>query len=241
MDIVIPVIKHDLFNHVELRYTLRSIEKYLTGFADVWIIGHAPTWCKGVYHLDFPWYGPERPNFNIRDKLLHAANEERISDYFLYFNDDHILTKPADAKNYPDYYDGYLGDRVYKENQTPYNEIVENTHKMLRWRPSALYYDVHTPIAINKNDFLSIMASMAWHPPGYIIKSIYRNQVVHRPPRHKNEKVKDLKVIRPIDNPNKWHQLMTEVPVISTDAGAINACFRQVMEEVFPQKSNFEK
>jgi len=89
----------------ELRYSLRSIEKYLSGVGQVFIIGDCPDFLTNVIHI--PATDEENREWkdrNIYRKLLIACNDVRISENFLFVNDDHYLTQPFEAGKFPFYY-----------------------------------------------------------------------------------------------------------------------------------------
>ena len=54
LDIVIPLAKDKRTNYYELRMTLRSIEKNLTGYRNIIIIGERPTWITNIIHIPLP-------------------------------------------------------------------------------------------------------------------------------------------------------------------------------------------
>ena len=51
MDIVIPLGTESRWHDNELRFTLRSIEKHLTGYRNVIIVGWCPPWVQNVVHI----------------------------------------------------------------------------------------------------------------------------------------------------------------------------------------------
>ena len=53
MDVVYILGTGSTSNDNEIRYSLRSIEKYLIGFNVVYIVGECPKFLKGIIHLDF--------------------------------------------------------------------------------------------------------------------------------------------------------------------------------------------
>lgn len=238
IDIVIPLIKHDLFDHMELKYTLRSIEKFLTGYRNVYLVGYQPEWCQNVIHIPYSDFGT-KPNINIKDKLMAACEVPAITE-FLYFNDDHILTQPFSTYNFPFFYDGLLFDRIHKKNQTVYNKLVEKTWEILYSQPNHqnnfFYYDVHTPILIDCFAFKDIMSQYNWSDMGYLVKSLYANNL----PINNHQQTKDIKVLRPIREKAHWLEIIQNNPVVSTDAGTLNDLFVEVMEEMFPKKSKYE-
>lgn len=107
--IVIPLSRADRWNHIELKYTLRGIEKHLSGYGDIFIIGAYPDWMKGGVHIPATdnemVYDKQR---NIFRKIMVACGDERVTERFLFMNDEHYLLKNYTAADFPYYYEGEL-------------------------------------------------------------------------------------------------------------------------------------
>ena len=54
MDIVIPLGTGSRWQNNELRFALRSIEKYLTGYDKIFIIGECPSYLQNIIHIPCP-------------------------------------------------------------------------------------------------------------------------------------------------------------------------------------------
>lgn len=83
----------------EMRYSLRSIDKYHPD-ADVYVVGGAYKWMKGVTLIDYPDNNPD-PIVNVSNKLKRATCELPSGTY-VYMNDDFILLKPWVHANWYD-------------------------------------------------------------------------------------------------------------------------------------------
>src|SRR5688500_13559340 len=92
--IVIPLGHGSHWGNTELRYCLRSVEKHLTGYGDVIIIGEKPAWLRNVIHIPFD-EGPAPKSFekerNIFNKIMVACNDDRVTDSFLFMPADHLM------------------------------------------------------------------------------------------------------------------------------------------------------
>lgn len=164
-DIVIPYRK--TIDTKELRYCLRSIETYLTDVGQVFIVGELPDWVQNVVHIPYAdnpdWRFKER---NIYEKTLAACDDERVSDPFLFMNDDHyFLTRTS------------CNDILHLYTCTPptsgkyFDTTMRNT-----WGVMGIgrYYDIHFPILYQKARYKRILSALDWSKPyGYCIKSIY--------------------------------------------------------------------
>jgi hypothetical protein len=161
MDIVIP---YRTAKHEDLKYCLRSVERYLSGVRGVYIVGDDPG-LRGVTLLPFEHVtGWEQANANLRDKLLAAIADPRISDDFLYMHDDHILVHHYGAVTFPYYYSvnwGGIGD---------YKILVRNTQKLFGER--CFNFDIHCPMRFNKYQLKRIL-DRPWPHWGIGIKTLY--------------------------------------------------------------------
>lgn len=235
-DIIIPLNNKSPFNNAELRYCLRGIEKYASGVRQVFIVGDCPNFLKNVVHI--PFREKSNKEFNIMSKIVEACKHEDVSDDFLFFNDDHFLLRPIDASAYPNYFDGNLidwdnGKRMYD----PYKESVHNTMNVLhRAELPSRHFDIHCPIIYNKDKFMLTMMHYDWDVrSGYVIKSLYANtnKVAATP-------MKDLKISagRHI---YQIAELIKDRHVFSIGDAGLNDDMRKLLDEIYPDKSKYEK
>src|SRR5690242_4297239 len=129
MDIVIPV--KIGAQSIELIYALRSLEKNLNGFGEVFIVGDKINALKGLNYIkvkdDKSSKFKER---NIYRKILAACNDERVSEDFIFTNDDIMLTKLFDVNNIPFYHKGEIIDTMAK-NAGDYRKSLNHSRKYL--------------------------------------------------------------------------------------------------------------
>lgn len=179
LSIIIPLASNGFgsrYGNVELKYCLRSIEKHLSGYGEIFLIGHKPNWVKNVQHIpatdeDRTWW----KEWNIYRKILLACEDPRVSEDFLFMNDDHFLLKDFVAGEFPYYWDGGLDDQTKREDQ--YGATVRNTHDLLKSLgiESPKHCDVHTPCLYNKDKFKAL-SKFNWSVKhGYCIKTLYLN------------------------------------------------------------------
>jgi len=102
MDIVYVLGKGSLSNNDEIRYSLRSIEKYCSDIGNVIIVGDEVDFLKGVLFIKMedtynkPWK-------NVFDKVRAVCMEESVSDDFLLMNDDFFAFDSFIASEVPFY------------------------------------------------------------------------------------------------------------------------------------------
>lgn len=131
----------------ELRFSIRSISQNLA-HRDVWVIGHPPSWY--VSHL----IKPPRANTKHKATTLNmrlAIDDIRISDPFIYVNDDFFLFRRL--RSMPTYHRGLLRDHLLsKPINSPYFDGGKATLKMLDRRGfvDPLSFELHVPLIVHK-------------------------------------------------------------------------------------------
>jgi hypothetical protein len=166
-DIVIPLNNRSTQKNIELRYCLRSIEKYLSSVGNIFIIGHCPDWVTGCISIPFKEDGRNRfRDRNICSKMIVACKDERVSDDFLMVHDDHFLLADYEAGTFPYYHMGPMN-----EGQGQYGKTKANTKALIGQTNN---YDCHCPVRFNKQKFMRSVALADWSKwYGYCLKTLY--------------------------------------------------------------------
>lgn len=252
IDIVIPLRTElqQTANH-ELKYALRSIEMYMENVGQVFIIGSCPEWLNlhTVEYMPFVeknWF--TQLTKNIHDKLKIACNSSSVSDIFLYMNDDHFLLNHAHVETYPFFHGGveFGGKGQYHKTTVPDTKALLKNNGY----PEPIYnYDVHTPILINKEAYLSTVGTLNWKKDfGYCVKTSYVYMTgafaygvffddlkLHEAPRDVKELeaiTKDRHIFSTGDKTFKMRQDET--------GKVIPNSVLQFMERTYPRKSKYE-
>ncbi len=225
MTIIIPY-KPDIHEGLELRYCLRSIEKNLTGFTDLVIVGRPPHWFNGHHFFVEDLAG--RKQCTIYNKLLFACTNFADWDNFLKFNDDHFLLKPLQVSDIKYWHNGLLSNELYKGLSIRYREAVVNTLKEM---PEAFNFDIHTPIIYNKNEFRRIFRTMVSE---VCIKSYYCNSL-----NIEGEKMDDCKIDSLLSEEAIKVRIKDKL-FLSTGSNAIREPMKKLLEELFPKPSRWE-
>lgn len=226
MDVVIPLGKGSKHDNIELLYSLRSVDKYLSGVGLVWIVGEYPPWVKNVDHIPFPDDPQRCSDFNIMAKVTEAISYQLLSDDFLFMNDDHYLLQPFEAAQFPYYYLDTCQAFITKRGMDSYCKRVKNTLKLLQSQNlPTKYFDVHYPIVYNKSLFLNTVSFQDWKN-GHIIKSLYANS---------------LKIEGIPDRDNKINNPPTVGMKAFSTMPRIKGSILQFLRGRFPNKSRFEK
>lgn len=227
MDIVIPF-WNDRHKDTELKYALRSIEKYLTGFGNIWVIGE-----KTALNTKFlPCQNISgRKEFSIAEKILVACKCDRISDPFIMWHDDHFLLKPLDVSEIKYWYDGTLEE--VKKNPTSksgYKTAIKNTIEA----GCGKNFDIHTPIIFKKERFIERVTKADWQPnKEFCVKSLYCNGF-------EGYQMTDLKINTPAYQPfliKKIHDRL----FFSTGPLGLQPEMIELLNELYPVPSKYEK
>lgn len=227
---------------LELRYSLRSLDKHACNYNKVVIVGHCPDWVdqKQVLYIPFEqiWY-KER---NIMSKLLQVSQDSRVSEDFIHFNDDYFLTNPWDFA-LPTNFCATMSLRESLDNGRSfgaYPSIIRRTWEFLHKHAlPILHYDVHLPFTFNKDLFVSTMTDtrLIWEDPtkrGYVIRSLYGNMN-----QIEAQSMKDVKFIDFIN----WEvglQVVNKLKIFSSGETLTHNVIK-VLENLYPKKSRYEK
>jgi hypothetical protein len=235
IDIVYPLGTGSRHSNNELKFSLRSVEKHLTGWNKVWIIGEFPRWGnKQLKYIatDFKY----EKALNILEKLKIACECAEISDDFLYMNDDHIFLENCDAATYPNYYSNEAKDEILKNRPfvDPYVEMIKKTDSFMF---GMKYYDIHKPIIINKKKFLGMYDNIYFHghKNGLLIKSMYGyfNEI-------EGKKTTDC-ILRTAEDGKKIAEKVKGNDLFSFHDEAICDALKRYLDENYPVKSQFEQ
>lgn len=246
-DILIPLGKGSRHQDIELRYCLRSIEKHLSGVGNVWIVGELPAWVKGVVHVPFQdntnnWNRAR----NIYSKIIAGIQAEikgewidnygwpitKLSDNFLFMNDDHYLLQDYNAAEFPYYHRGVADLRNMQHNPPQLSQYGRTACSL---GSRFLDFGVHCPIVYNKQVFKDTFKNEVWREHGFEIKSMYGNRICTS-----GVYMDDLKFSQPA-LPETIYRLLEDRPWFSVGDRALKGGgMLQVLSELYPNKSKYE-
>jgi hypothetical protein len=204
MDILIPLGTGSNWQNNELRYCLRSIERYATGYDRIFVVGANPGFLKTTTdytdntdnripeipirsHPCHPWLKffpvsdiPGNKQAAIAYKILWAFHHTDISDEIAFWNDDYILTEPVDVTRIGFYHRGTLEESAGAYHHThSYRKCLQLTQRRLdSLKRPALDYDIHVPVRYRRESFCalaSLWMESAVSQSGYVVKSMYCN------------------------------------------------------------------
>ena len=230
MDIVIPLGTGSRWQNNELRFALRSIEKYLTGYDKIFIIGECPSYLQNVIHIPCPDL-PGRKEYSIFNKIMKAVKDERCSENFVFWNDDIFLIDNLQTADFKFWHEGTLQSK-YEQSHGHYKAAIKNVIDISK--PDDYYTDIHTPIIYNKDYFYKYVACNNWDKE-YVIKSSYTSVM-----SASFEPMPDLKINKAMT----YYEIKARIKDrLFFSIGTYGVCpaMTKVLTELFPDKSKYEK
>ncbi len=237
IDIVYVLGKGSKWQDNELRYSLRSVEKYLSDYRNVYVIGECPEWAQNVIHIEYEDTHKNRES-RIALKVLRSCQEQSISNRFLFMNDDHFFLSECSAVTFPYYKKMHLQDEASIPNLNHvYKTSINNTIEVLLEKGFGTHnFDIHTPIVYYKDKFKDVFDLYDWDKQySYVVKSIYANSVgVH------GTHMDDCKIMKQQTETELAYILLSR-KIFSISDGAINASLKKTMDRIYPLPSRYEK
>jgi hypothetical protein len=222
----------------ELRYSLRSLDKFARGVNRVLIVGNKPRWNPaGVEVVENRDPGTNKEH-HIAHQVLWACEHLELTPRFLFVNDDHFFLRETDIRTFPYYADGQLSQKFQRAKAGGYRMALGNAEASLkRVKLPTVSYEVHMPIIYNREHFISLRGwwdACAKSRIGFVARSIYCN-VTGVSPTH----IQDVK----IGNYAGRQELESRIanrPVFSISDDAFQHGMKNWLAERFPEKSRYE-
>ena len=201
-------------DYSELRYSLRSIERFYRGNEVVIIGSKLPDWINNVTWIRVEDI-PNRKQLTIKYKILAALE---YTDEIYFMNDDVFLLEPPTFKYY---YHGDLAS-VGESGARPLLKQLQSFGKTTK------NFDGHYPL-VYRRDFKLILEKFAHD---VIVKSAYCNYL-----GVEGELIPDNKIISKKTDVRQFMQDRNSISTGVTSWGIV----QPVVAEVFKQKSMYEK
>ena len=231
----------------ELRYSLRSIEKYGKNIDKVYVSGYCPEFLsENVIKINYeqPYVSGKilpiiAKHANILATLLYAIDNSDISDEFLISMDDHIYISPVDFGNYP----FYMKQTVVlpQVGLTTYNKFLSHTRQFLISQGLSYYnFCPHRNMHVSKSvikeirDTLNTIVNKPIPLESLAYIQNYRYTVYHD---FKPVIIKDVK-IKTDDELYKANTKITDV--ISTSDFTESSKINKFLDNLFKDKCKYE-
>jgi len=197
------------------------------GFGNVVVIGQPPSWYIGESVTAQDYDG--RKQYTIYQKILIGCELNNVTDDFIMFNDDHFLLKPLYAENIKYWHNGPIANEMNRNLTARYAHAVENTINIL---PDAMNFDIHIPIIYNKAKFKMLFGNKN---DEVCVKTYYCESL-----QLQGEEMADCKIDQLLSY-EAIKEYIKDRMFFSTSINSIKAPMRAVLEDMFKEKSRWEK
>ena len=228
---IVYVVKDAVYNE-ELRYSLRSVERNFP-HNKVWFYGGKPMY----FHPDklVPVVQKGKTKWDrVRSMLKSIAEDNRITENFVLFNDDFFVMKPVE--NLPMYRYGTLEqlcDRIKRKNGAPtaYTNNLELTIKKLKDNNFCTWnFELHVPMVFNRGDLRELINLF---PDTRGTRSLYGNLYGDE---DDIEDMKDVKIYKTEEMP-PFDTVFLSTDDVSFSRGKVG----KLIKSIFLNKSKWEK
>ena len=217
----------------ELKFSLRSVEKYLP-FKKVFVCGNDPGFLSEsvTFIENHPIQKANDKAWAIKEQLLKLCSDDRLSEDFVLLNDDYFFLRPVTS--FPYWHKGELKDAMETLGSgVYYGHLLATERALFKKRYTTLHFDGHWPIVYNKKKLVEVIQKYNWNIPlGYTLRSLYCNTL-----GIPGEYREDVKANKPED----WELFTRNKDVFSVDDQAIGRNLGEFLLTLFPNKSQFEK
>ena len=228
---IVYMVKDAVYND-ELRYSLRSVEENFP-YKQVWFIGGKPMYAHPDQQIIVNQKGGTKWD-RVRAMLRMVAENDKITEDFVLFNDDFFILQPL--AGLPSFSYGSLRQlckRVEKKNgdrPTPYTKSLERTIKALEDNGLPTHnFELHVPIILNRKKLLSIIEQ---YPDVKGTRSLYGNTFLTKEMYY----LKDVKIFD-MDSLPSYGQAFLSTEDKSFARGKVGEFIR----DRFPNKSRWER
>lgn len=250
MDVVYVIGTGSKWDNNELRYSLRSIEKFASGLGEVYIVGDElpefinPETVKFLRCYDLPGYSPARNVYRKLKALFSATDIEQ----FLLSSDDHFFIKRVDFNNWPIH---WKGDSMPKKGSTGvgdkrYTQTMVDTRQFMAVVGLDLkYYEGHTNKLYTRWgwDYLQKQGIDSWMHTrstyGLSLNSPMAATIMQFSPYRASGYRKDVK-LHHLNTETDWG-LLKGAESFSIYDSAIDTGVAGFLQVMFPEPSRFEK
>ena len=241
IDVVIPLgVQSAWGSNEELRYCLRSLEKYFVDLGNVYIVTDTPPeWISGqVIVIELGDKHKRNKDANLIDKVLLACKQPQISDPFVRGADDYLLLKPVGINNIlPTYTKALDGNAGGSRNNKWYRRL-NNTYHFVKEQgcKNPKNFDTHSFAPVRKNEFIQIVEKADYAKTGMCINSLYYNLS----DQHAMPLESKVSLTQPIHDVEQIRHLFKNHTFLNTNGKGLTLAAKQVIQEFLPEKSRFE-
>lgn len=231
VDVVYVVGTGSKWDHNELRYSLRSLARHVSGVRDVWIVGHRPEWCSARHVPARDLFAGDKDR-NITAKILAACGIDGLSETFIVHSDDHYWLADTCAACIP------LYRRVSPlSHKAAYQSRLDNSEAVLREvGVASRRFDVHAPMPVRRSVFAGLFRSKPFKDRQRVLWKVLYGSMLGMD----GEPFHDLKAGEDLDTYEKIHEALDGRSVFSTGPSLVPA-MRAYLQWRYPDPSPWEK
>lgn len=232
----------------ELRYSMRSIERYGQNVGRVWLLGHKPDWCSdAVTEIEYTSDKSLYKENDITAAIFHAARVPELSERFLICADDYFYIEPTDFDKYPIFQKNTQlpADTIGKQKMGGINYVMSlvNTRALLMAAglPTG-NYSQHCCFPADKRlmaEFKHVFDAALLLQYGAVFDSLMANIIIDKtgeqPVSRRDNKVNTARNLADLR-----HQIGETEHCFSTTEKALNYGVRQILAHLYPEKSKYE-
>lgn len=246
MDILYIVGTGSKWDNNELRYSLRSIDKYGINVDRVFIVGEKPDFVSGeITHIPCAdRYSMTKKHNNIHQKIAVAMGTGLLGDHFLISSDDHFYCKPTDFNNYPVYYRESRIPTTVPDGVKPnsYWYSLFETRSFLKHKGFPIFQtNPHANTHIDVKlwmDHIRTIVEASDLPHGGEINCIMGNIMITN--GWEPKPIQDCKIYD-FANREEFDNKIKDVHVFSMSDSALGCGIDKILQEMYPEKSRWEK
>lgn len=223
-------------NDEEMKYSLRSLERFCIEYGRIFITGECPEYINRETVVFTPEKDIGNPMINHWWKVSQTIKKTDISEYFVLMYDDIFFTQVTNIEKIQRYWRGILGED--KRGSEDYRECLEDTKKWLRKNGITYFdYELHTPFIYGRKEFKKldiIFDKIKDSRLGMAPRSIYGNIISEG----MDEFRRDIKIRTEFEKPE---DITIKYDCFSVSESAWKYQTKRWCQEHFKQKSRWEK
>ena len=222
----------------ELKIALRSIDTHAKDVGDIYIVtDNPPKWVQNVNIVHVPDTYTNNKDANLITKILHACDIDDLSERFIYWSDDQVLTSDVSLKYILPTYNTRGIDSFSRPDAKKWSIRMKHTLDLVQQHGGDVSHnwDSHVPQPIDKTRFRDIMNTVDFTTlPGVCINTAYFGLKCE--PKQWSQT--DVKLT--YENSDKCDYVFNKLFVGYNDSG-YNAGLKEALLKEFPSPSKYEK
>lgn len=245
LDIVYPI-RRTRNGNEELRYSLRSVEKYLPHRKIYLYSSSAIEWVSPEVETILAQELTTGVNASVNSKLLKACQNAKISDPFILMNDDFFALKPIEELPY--YTTGSLMDEINaRRSYDRFRMFLDSTRDKIERDylvKNPLNFEIHLPMVMDKQTLRQVLLKY----PTSIRRSLYVYEwLKHHDELNTKFLDHDCKLYMFAEWPYPGVEMMSLKDIESSGSPWVStsdqywSAFRQVAIRIFEKKSKYER